>query len=61
MPLVSLLQEISLFILGLGRMPLGFGVPYFTLRLLRESWVFRGRVSALGARVPDLTTRVQEP
>ena len=32
----------------------------FTLRLLRGSWAFWGRVSALGARVWDLTTRVQE-
>ena len=34
---------------------------YFALRLLRGSWAFWGRVSALGARVRDLTTRVQEP
>ena len=27
---------------------------------MRGSWAFSGRVSALGARVWDLTTRVQE-
>ena len=32
-----------------------------TLRLLRGSWAVWGRVAALGARVRDLTTRVQEP
>ena len=31
-----------------------------TLSLLRGSWAFWWRVSALGARVWDLTTRVQE-
>ena len=30
-------------------------------RLLIGSWAFWGSVSALGARVRDLTTRVQEP
>ena len=32
----------------------------YTLRLLRASWALWGRVSALGGRVWDLTTRVQE-
>ena len=32
-----------------------------TLRLQTGSWAFWGRVSASGARVWDLTTRVQEP
>ena len=32
-----------------------------TLRLLRGPWDLLGRVSALGVRVRDLTTRVQEP
>ena len=31
-----------------------------TLRLVRGSWAFWGRVSALGPRVWDLTRRVQE-
>ena len=31
-----------------------------TLRLVRGSWAFWGRVSVLGAKVWDLTTRVQE-
>ena len=35
----------------------GLGV---TLRLLRGSWAFWGRVWAFGAEVWDLTTRVQE-
>ena len=48
------------------RTALGFYSRYykglgFTLRLLRGSWALLGRVSALGARVRDLTTRVQEP
>ena len=33
---------------------------FLTLRILRGSWDLWGRVSALGARVWDLTTRVQE-
>ena len=33
--------------------------PY--LNALKGSWAFWGRVSALGAKVRDLTTRVQEP
>ena len=32
-----------------------------TLRLLRGSWAFWGRVWALGAKVWDFTARVQEP
>ena len=32
-----------------------------TLRLLLGSWALWGRVSALGTRVRDLTTRVLEP
>ena len=38
-----------------------FGIKVFTQRLLTGSWAFWGRVSGLGARVGDLTTRVQEP
>ena len=35
--------------------------PELTLRLPKGSWALLGRVSALGVRVRDLTTRVQEP
>ena len=46
---------------GFGAWGLGFRGLGFVLRLLRGSWAFWGRVWALGARVRDLTTRVQEP
>ena len=40
--------------------PVALGFLGVTLRLLRASWALWGRVSALGGRVWDLTTRVQE-
>ena len=47
-----------LVIAGLYR---GLKSKVSTLRLLGGSWALLGRVSALGVRVRDLTTRVQEP
>ena len=36
-------------------------IAVFTLRRQKESWAFWGRGAALGAKVWDFTTRVQEP
>ena len=55
----SLNRPYSVLIIGIKALLFeGLGL---TLRLLRGSWAFWGRVAALGARVWDLTTRGQEP